>query len=49
MTDADKDDTGRYKIEIENASGIGTCDVPIKVKGQSTNFPQFMYKQFFSG
>ena len=45
MTDADKDDTGRYKIEIENASGIGTCEVPIKVKGQWPNFPQFKYEK----
>jgi len=33
-SDADKDDTGRYKVEIGNASGVGVCDVPIKVKGK---------------
>ena len=33
LSDADKDDTGRYKIEITNASGTGVCEVPVKVKG----------------
>jgi len=32
IKDADKDDTGKYKVEISNDSGTSTCDVPIKVK-----------------
>jgi len=34
VADADKDDTGRYKVEISNDSGTGTCEIPVKVKGQ---------------
>lgn len=36
VADADKDDTGRYKVEISNDSGTGTCDIPVKVKGECT-------------
>jgi len=38
VADADKDDTGRYKVEISNDSGTGTCEIPVKVKGQTTVF-----------
>ena len=36
VADADKDDTGRYKVEVSNDSGTGTCEIPVKVKGQQT-------------
>jgi len=36
VADADKDDTGRYKVEISNDSGTGTCEIPVKVKGTIT-------------
>jgi len=32
IKDADPEDTGRYKVEIGNDSGVGVCEVPIKVK-----------------
>jgi serine/threonine protein kinase/predicted RNA-binding protein with TRAM domain len=32
IKDADKDDTGKYKVEISNDSGMSSCEVPIKVK-----------------
>ena len=33
FVDADKDDTGKYKVEISNDIGVGVCDVPVRVKG----------------
>ena len=35
VLDADKDDTGRYRVEVSNDSGTGTCEIPVKVKGQT--------------
>ena len=32
-SDAEKDDAGKYKLDIINDSGVGTCDIPIKVRG----------------
>jgi len=34
VSDADKDDTGKYKVEVSNESGTGTCEIPVKVKGR---------------
>ena len=42
LSDAEKDDTGRYKIEITNASGTGVCEVPVKVKGKTFNSMKVM-------
>lgn len=43
-TDADKDDTGRYRVEISNDSGVGTCEIPVKVKGTyKSSFNLYLY------
>ena len=43
--DADPEDTGPYRLEIENDSGVGTCDFGVKVKGLWTGL-LFLKSQF---
>ena len=38
FSDADVDDTGKYRVEVGNDSGVAAVDFGVKVKGQGSTF-----------